>query len=219
MLGCLNRMSWAVIWPYQTVCSRLIDRFWKLQNIDHFDQIWMTHPNGYWTAIEIYLEWSWQVSLICQAWLAKLRFLFDYWSKQGVIEDMIILDQEILKPLSKPFWIFIIVKNLYILSSAHLAKTTCFSPPLQWLPGLFLDAQVGSLVTSWTFSSMIRSDRAKLHFLGVTIAITGAIMIALPFTSSFAFLVTGRLLQVHSFTCISRNLLYTSLWPFLRHLK
>merc|ERR1712241_125809 len=39
---------------------------------------------------------------------------------------------------------------------------------------------------------------AKLIFLAVTICVTGAIMLLLPFTSSFAVLVTARLVQILS---------------------
>merc|ERR1711997_936361 len=60
----------------------------------------------------------------------------------------------------------------------------------------FFGYMVGSLGTSFIFKEYLKADWAKLVFLSVTICATGAIMIILPFTSSFAVLVTARLLQI-----------------------
>jgi len=68
---------------------------------------------------------------------------------------------------------------------------------LVWSFGFF-GYMVGSLGTSFIFKEYLRKDWAKLVFLWLTICVTGAIMIVLPFTSSFAFLVTARLLQILS---------------------
>jgi len=66
---------------------------------------------------------------------------------------------------------------------------------LVWTFGFF-GYMVGSLTTSFVFKEFIKSEKAKLVFLSVTIFITGAIMIFLPFTSSFALLVVARLVQI-----------------------
>lgn len=66
---------------------------------------------------------------------------------------------------------------------------------LVWSFGFF-GYMVGSLGTSFIFKEYLKADWAKLVFLSVTICATGAIMILLPFTSSFAVLVTARLLQI-----------------------
>ena len=66
---------------------------------------------------------------------------------------------------------------------------------LVWSFGFF-GYMVGSLGTSFIFKEYLKADWAKLVFLSVTICATGAIMIILPFTSSFAVLVTARLLQI-----------------------
>ena len=66
---------------------------------------------------------------------------------------------------------------------------------LVWTFGFF-GYMVGSLGTSFIFKEYLKADWAKLVFLSVTICTTGAIMIILPFTSSFAVLVTARLLQI-----------------------
>ena len=66
---------------------------------------------------------------------------------------------------------------------------------LVWTFGFF-GYMVGSLGTSFIFKEYLKADWAKLVFLSVTICATGAIMIILPFTSSFAVLVTARLLQI-----------------------
>ena len=87
-------------------------------------------------------------------------------------------------------------------------------PSLGWPYKTNNTIKVGSLATSWIFASRFQSAASKLTFLAVTIAITGVgqhhhdhdhhhnhnhhqmIMVALPFTSSFAALVIGRLFQV-----------------------
>ena len=68
---------------------------------------------------------------------------------------------------------------------------------LVWTFGFF-GYMVGSLGTSFIFKEYLKKDGAKLIFLWLTICLTGVIMIFLPFTSSFALLVTARLLQIMS---------------------
>ena len=83
---------------------------------------------------------------------------------------------------------------------------------LVWTFGFF-GYMVGSLATGFIFKQYCRRDRDKLIFLWATIFLTGvsnchnrlfqiklkifqALMIVLPFTSSFAVLVTARLVQI-----------------------
>eukprot|EP00092_Neocalanus_flemingeri_P007291 GFUD01007873.1.p1 GENE.GFUD01007873.1~~GFUD01007873.1.p1 ORF type:complete len:462 (+),score=106.98 GFUD01007873.1:184-1569(+) len=66
---------------------------------------------------------------------------------------------------------------------------------LVWTFGFF-GYMVGSLATGFVFKEYIKSEKAKLSFLSITICITGAIMIFLPFTSSFVLLVVARLVQI-----------------------
>ena len=84
---------------------------------------------------------------------------------------------------------------------------------LVWTFGFF-GYMIGSLGTSFIFKRYLRRPAAKLCFLWLTIFLTGvtlrmkhlyifspkcqAIMIVLPLTSSFAVLVTARLLQILS---------------------
>jgi len=59
----------------------------------------------------------------------------------------------------------------------------------------FLGYLIGSLATGFIFKRFIRSSTSKLVWLCVTIMLTGVFMIILPLTSSFAVLVTARLVQ------------------------
>jgi len=66
---------------------------------------------------------------------------------------------------------------------------------LVWTFGFF-GFMVGSLGSSFVFKEYIRSDRAKLFYLFLTMSISGAAMLVLPFTSSFTLLAIGRLVQL-----------------------
>eukprot|EP00090_Calanus_glacialis_P002229 TRINITY_DN11674_c0_g1_i1.p1 TRINITY_DN11674_c0_g1~~TRINITY_DN11674_c0_g1_i1.p1 ORF type:complete len:456 (-),score=102.67 TRINITY_DN11674_c0_g1_i1:161-1528(-) len=80
----------------------------------------------------------------------------------------------------------------------YLAKNTgvdIATINLVWTFGFF-GYMVGSLATSFVFKEYIKSEKAKLSFLAITICITGIIMFFLPFTSSFALLVIARLVQI-----------------------
>eukprot|EP00095_Tigriopus_kingsejongensis_P008296 maker-scaffold948_size77650-snap-gene-0.12 protein:Tk08296 transcript:maker-scaffold948_size77650-snap-gene-0.12-mRNA-1 annotation:"sodium-dependent glucose transporter 1" len=65
---------------------------------------------------------------------------------------------------------------------------------LVWTFG-FLGYIVGALATGMVFKRYLTQARHKLIFLWITMSLTGVGMIILPFTATFAFLVTIRALQ------------------------
>ena len=77
----LDRVSWAVFWSYQTVCSRLIDLFWKFLNICRY---WNFYVFGNITTFWILLIYLDFFEILWPFWLLEIFYILVlYAQRQG----------------------------------------------------------------------------------------------------------------------------------------